>query len=259
MSANEPIQEEPLAPRRAAVIVGASTGFGAALARKLASEGYDLGLLSRRLEQLEELAEEIESAHPVAVFCYRHDVRDRQQVPATLQGVARDLGRLDIFIYNAGIMFRQDAEIYDADEDVEMIEVNTLGAVAWLAPVAQRFARAGAGQIVAVGSIAGERGRRALPGYGASKAALHTYLEGLRNRVSRYGVTVTTLKPGQMQTAMLEKAAALRGPIAVERAADLAWRAIERGSQVAYIPARWGLIALALRSIPSFIFRRMNL
>lgn len=259
MAPNEPIHEEPLAPRRAAAIVGASTGFGAALARKLASEGYDLGLLSRNLEQLEALAQEIEAAHPVRAFPYRHDVLERDQAPRLLQQVARDLGRLDLFIYNAGIMFSQDPEDYDAERDLRTIEVNTLGAVAWLAPVAHRFAQAGAGHIVAVGSIAGERGRRALPGYSASKAALHTYVEGLRNRVSRMGVTVTTLKPGQMQTTMLQNAAAIRGPIPVARAADLAWRAIERGAQNSFIPGRWALIAFALRHIPSFIFRRMNL
>lgn len=259
MTSNEPIHEEPLVPRKAAIVVGASSGFGAALARKLGSQGFDLGLLSRRLDQLEELAQEIERAYPVHVHCYQHDVLEREQAPAMLQQIARDLGRLDLFVYNAGIMYRQDAEVYDGEKDARTLEVNTLGAVAWLAPVAQRFARAGAGHIVAVGSIAGERGRRALPGYSASKAGLHTYVEGLRNRVSRLGVTVTTLKPGQMQTAMLEKAAARRGPIPVDRAADLAWRAIERRAQVAYIPTRWALIALALRSIPSFLFRRMNI
>lgn len=241
------------------MIVGASSGFGAALARKLAAEGYDLGLLSRRVDRLRELAQELESAGEVRVFTYQHDVKDTDQVPGLLQAAAQDLGRLDLFIYNAGIMYPQDPEVFDADKDIETLEVNLVGAAAWLMPVAHRFARAGEGHIVGVGSIAGERGRRALPGYSASKAGLHTYLEGLRNRLARHGVTVTTLKPGQMRTSMLAGAAKERGPIEVTAAAELAWKAIEAGKQVAYLPARWGLVGLVIRQIPSFIFRRMDL
>ncbi len=259
MSAKPPIAEEPLQPRKAAVIVGASTGFGAALARKLAAEGFDLALLSRREERLQELAGEIEADSGVRSFAYKHDVKDTDQIPELLQRIARNLGRLDLFVYNAGIMYEQDPEVYQVEQDLQTLQVNLVGAAAWLLSVAHRFRQAGAGHIVAVGSIAGDRGRRALPGYSASKAGLHTYLEGLRNRLSRHGVTVTTLKPGQMRTSLLDKAAKIRGPIDVDRAADLAWRAIKSGKQVAYIPARWALVGLVIRHIPSFIFRRMDI
>ncbi|MGA9533356.1 MAG: SDR family NAD(P)-dependent oxidoreductase [Anaerolineales bacterium] len=258
MTSADPIVERPLNPHRTAIVVGASSGFGAALARELAGHGYDLGLFSRRLDRLQALAEEIESIGRRA-FVYQHDVRQTEAIPALLQQAVRELGGLDLFIYNAGTMFPQDPDIYDADQDLEVLDVNLVGAVAWLAPVAERFVRVGGGQIVGVGSIAGERGRRALPAYAASKSGLHTYLEGLRNRVSRHAVTVTTLKPGQMQTEMLANAEKVRGPIAVDQAARLAWKAIESNKQVAFIPARWALVGLVIRHIPSFIFRRMKL
>jgi short-subunit dehydrogenase len=259
MSPDSAIVEKPLEPHRAAMIVGASRGFGAALARKLAAEGYQLGLLSRDEEQLKALADEIHSDFGVIVFPYRHDVKNTLEIPGLLQQATRQLGRLDLFIYVAGIMYPQDAERFEANEDVETLQVNLVGAAAWLTPVAERFQRAGRGQIVGVGSIAGVRGRRALPAYSASKAGLHTYLEGLRNRLSRHGVTVTTLKPGQIATDMLAHAAKVRGPVTAERAAELAWRAIKGRRQVAYIPSRWALIGLVVRHIPSLIFRRMNL
>ena len=195
----------------------------------------------------------------VYVVVRQHDVKDTGDAFPALEELSRRLEGLDLFIYNAGIMYPQDPDRYEPAEDVETLQVNLVGAAAWISPVAERFARAGQGHIVGVGSIAGERGRRALPAYSASKAGLHTYLEGVRNRVSRHGVTVTTLKPGQIRTAMLEGAAKVRGPIEPAEAADLAWRAIERGTQVAYIPSRWALVGLVIRNIPSFIFRRLNL
>lgn len=259
MNSDEPIVERPLKPESTVMIVGASMGFGAALAAAAASRGFHLALLSRQQSRLEELAQDLRRQHGVKVFTYQHDVKDFQQAPTLLQAAARDLGSLDFFIYNAGLMYQQGANRFYPEEEVETIQVNLAGAAAWLMPVADRFVRAGQGHLVAVGSIAGERGRAGLPAYAASKAGLHTYMEALRNRVSRHGVVVTTLKPGQMETSMLERTDKIRGPIAVERAAELAWRAILRGKQVAYIPARWWLVGLIVRNIPSFIFRRMSL
>lgn len=258
MTSADPIIERPLEPHQTAIVIGASSGFGAALARELARQGFDLALFSRRLDRLQSVAEDIE-AQGKRAFIHQHDVRQTDDVPALFQEAVRELGGLDLFVYNAGVMFPQDADVYDASQDEETLQVNLVGAVAWLTLAAERFVRAGGGQIIGIGSIAGERGRAALPAYAASKAGLHTYLEGLRNRVSRHGVTVTTLKPGQMETEMLANAAAVRGPIPVERAAKLAWGAIRSKKQVAYIPSRWALVGLVIRHIPSFIFRRLNL
>ena len=83
-----------------------------------------------------------------------------------------------------------------------MVAVNLLGAMAWMEPVAARFEAARAGTLVGISSIAGVRGRRGNPAYTATKAALTTYLEALRNRCSRYGVNVVTVKPGFVDTAM---------------------------------------------------------
>ncbi len=259
MASDNPIAERPLNPPSRVIIVGASTGFGAAMAREAAARGFHLGLFSRKLEQLEKLADELSQQHGVRVFAYQHDVKNTEEITALLQRALRDLGGLEVFIYNAGIMYQQGADRYQVEEELETIEVNFKGAVGWLLPVAQRFEVQGSGHLVGIGSIAGERGRAGLPGYSASKAGLHTYLEALRNRLSRHGVVVTTIKPGQMETSMLERAQKIRGPIPVDRAAKQAWRVILSGKQLAYIPKRWSLIGLIVRNIPSFIFRRLNI
>jgi short-subunit dehydrogenase len=243
----------------AALIVGASSGVGAALARRLAREGYALGLVARRIDLLQALCDEIASGHYIRAFAYQHDVINTAEVPALLAQAITDLGRLDLFIYCAGMLFPNDPAAYHADEDQFILQVNLVGAAAWINPVAQRFQYDRAGHIVGIGSIAGDRGRRGMPAYTASKAGLHTYLEGMRHRLWRDGVTVTTIKLGQVETDMLKNADRKRRPISPERAADLIWRAIEKRRQTVYVPAWWRWIGLAIQHLPSFIFRRLNI
>ncbi len=241
----------------AALIVGASSGVGAALARRLAREGYALGLVARRIDRLQDLCDEIASTCYIRAFAYQHDVVNTAEVPALLEKVIGDLGRLDLFVYCAGVLFPNDPAAYHAGEDLLMLQVNLVGAAAWINPVAQRFRQEHAGHIVGIGSIAGDRGRRGMPAYTASKAGLHAYLEGMRNRLWREGVAVTTIKLGQVKTDMLKNADRRRNPISADRAAELIWRAIEKRKQTAYVPAWWRLVGLAIQHLPSSVFRRL--
>ena len=149
------------------------------------------------------------------------------------------------------MLYPNDPTVYDTAQDQFMFQVNLIGAAAWINPVAQRFQQQHAGHIVGIGSIAGDRGRRGMPAYTASKAGMHTYLEGMRNRLWRDGVTVTTIKLGQVDTDMLKNADRRRNPITPERAADLIWQAIKQRKQTVYVPWWWGLIGLAVRHLPS--------
>ena len=244
---------------RAALIVGASSGVGAALARRLAREGYALGLVARRIDRLQVLCDELKSAHNIRAFAYQHDVANTHEIPALLAKATDDLGGLNLFIYCAGVLFPNDPIIYQVDEDLFTIQVNLLGAAAWINPVAQRLQQKRTGHIVGIGSIAGDRGRRGMPAYTASKTGLHTYLEGMRNRLWRDGVTVTTIKLGQVETAMLQNADRKRNPISAVQAAESIWRAIEQRKQTVYVPAWWRLIGLTIQHLPSFIFRRLSI
>jgi short-subunit dehydrogenase len=248
-----------LKSNRAALIVGASSGVGAALARRLSREGYALGLVARRSDSLQALCDEITSTHYTRAFAYQHDVVNTTEIPALLDKAIGDLGGLDLFIYCAGVLFPNDPAAYHASEDVFTLQVNLVGAAAWINPVAQRFQQKRAGHIVGIGSIAGDRGRRGMPAYTASKAGLHTYLEAMRNRVWRDGVTVTTIKLGQVETDMLQNADRKRNPISADRAAELIWQAIVQRKQTVYVPSWWHWIGLAVQHLPSFVFRRLNI
>ena len=138
------------------------------------------------------------------------------------------------------------------------MRINLEGAIAWLNEAAQYFQKQGNGKIIGISSIAGDRGRVGNPGYNTSKAALNTYLEALRNRLARKGITVLTVKPGFIDTDMTKGMPGLFWLISAEKAATIILNAAKKGKESIYVPARWGLVALVIKSIPSFIFKRLN-
>lgn len=249
----------PLHPEPRALIIGASSGMGAALARRLSCEGYGLALVARRKSLLNSVCAEINrSAGATRAIPYVHDVTDYASVPALLRRIVADLGALDLVIYASGVNFPPGLEAYNFDGDRQMLEVNLIGAFAWLNPVAAMMQSAHAGQIVGISSVAGDRGRVGNPGYNASKAGMSSYLESLRNRLSRHGVTVLTVKAGFVQTEMLKAAQKVMFPITADKAADDILRAVRSHKQQIYTPWFWTWIMLVVRNIPSFLFRRMS-
>lgn len=253
-------QATPLNPRRRGIIIGASDGIGAALARKLAKEGYTLALVARRKDKLAALCAEINStANETQALAYAHDVANYSEVPNLLRKMVADLGGLDVFVFMAGVNFPPGLNKYNFEGDRKMIEVNVIGAMAWLTPVAEMFQNAKTGQIVGISSVAGDRGRIGNPGYNTSKAALTTYLEALRNRLTRHGVNVLTVKPGFVKTEMM-KAAQGSTPFAIEpeKAANDIYTAMRKRKQVMYTASIWRWVMLLIQHIPSVIFRRMS-
>jgi len=252
--------ELPLRTRPRAIIVGASSGIGAALARRLAKEGYVIALMARRAEHLGTLCTEINQQFGDKVaLAYPHDVTNFDQVPALFQQVINDLGQMDIIIYNAGVQQPLGPDEYNFEKDKSVIDVNLLGAMAWLNPAATLFTKLGRGQIVGISSIAGERGRIGHPPYHTSKAGLSTYLESLRNRLFRKGVHVLTVKPGFVDTDLIKDVKKTFWVISPDQAAGDIWRALQRHKQVVFTPARWRWVGLVLQHIPSFIFRRLSI
>lgn len=249
----------PLEPQKRAIVIGASSGIGAALVHELAHNGYRVAALARRDAKLTALCEAVNGVlGKTAVLPFTHNVTDFDTISNCFQEIVTTLGGLDLIIYNAGLMTPVSLNEYNFEKDQAMIEVNTLGAIAWLNLAAQRFETTGSGHIVGIGSIAGERGRIGSPVYNSSKAALHTYLESLRNRLTRHGVTVTTIKPGFVDTVMLENSPRTFWVISPEAAAEQIHRAVKRQKQTVYVPGRWRLVGLVIKHIPSFIFRRLS-
>lgn len=259
MTENKLSTATPLTPKKRAILVGASSGIGAALARRLADEGYQIALLARRAEMLEMLTNEINSKHgETRAIYYVHDVTDYESVPELLKRIISDLGGFDTFIYNAGVAHMVGLKKYEFEQDRKMVEVNYIGALAWLNRVAESFQNMQSGQIVGVSSVAGERGRVGAPAYNSSKAALTSHLEAYRNRLTRYGVNVLTVKPGFVETDMIKGSKKLFWVISSEQAAKDIYKAMCKRKQELYTPARWRWMMLIIRNIPSFIFRKLT-
>ena len=246
--------------RGCALVVGASTGIGRALVLELARKGYRVAAVARRAAELESLrAAADQAAGGAVVFVYPHDVVDYAATPELFDRIVADLGGLDTVVYAAGVLPKIERDEYSFAKDRAILEVNLLGAVAWLDCAAVKFAKQRSGTICGISSIAGDRGRRAFPAYHAAKAGLSTFLEALRNRLAPFNVSVVTIKPGFVDTAMTKGLKGLFWVISAETAAATIVRHVEARAHTKYVPARWGLVSLVIRSIPSFIFRRLDL
>lgn len=238
---------------RKVIVVGASSGIGRELVRQLAARGDRVAAVARREDRLQELAAE----QPQRILAFAHDVVQTDSVPELLAEICRQLGGLDVVIYAAGAMPEVGPTEFAFEKDRAMIDVNFTGAVAWLNAAADRFQNVGHGTIVGIGSVAGERGRAGQPVYNASKAALKAYLEALRNRLSKQGVRVTTIKPGPTAT---EMTAHLKqsGMMSAEDAAERILRVMDSGKEKFLKPSHAVIFAI-IRNIPTGVFRRLKL
>ena len=252
-------QESAIDPIPRAVVIGASSGIGAAIARRLAKEGYLVAAIARREGALAELCTAInQETGSERAFPFRHDVTDFEEIPDLFQRLLRELRRIDLVLYSAGAMQPVGLSEFNFEKDREAAEVNLLGAMAWLGQAAALFETVGQGCIAGISSVAGDRGRVRNPGYNASKAGLDAYLEGLRNRLTRHGVHVLTVKPGFVDTDMLKAAERTFWVVSPDQVAEEFVRAVRGRKQQIYIPGRWRLMMFAIRNTPSFIFRRLS-
>ncbi len=241
------------------VLVGATDGLGHAIAAEYASRGCWVTVLGRSRQKLGSVVAALSARFPAAtvrgVVC---DLAEDARIEPAFREAIEATGHCDLFLYNAGVMHAGDGVTCDAEQDAETMQVNAVAAVRMLGLAANYFRAARRGQIAAISSIAGDRGRKGNPAYNASKAALTTYLEGLRNRLFPFGVKVSTVKPGFIGTRMLEGRKGLPWVVPPEQAARTIADRLDKGDEVFYVTRRWGLFGLVLRHVPRFVFKRMG-
>ncbi|GAC1320523.1 MAG: SDR family NAD(P)-dependent oxidoreductase [Chloroflexota bacterium] len=241
-----------------AIVVGASSGIGEAIARELVGSGCKVALIARRGDVLDRIVAEINQQHSNnRALAFVHDARNTSEAQPLLQQSASSLGGLDLVVYASGIMPAIGIDTYPTQIDVSIVETNFIGAVAWLNAAADRFSRVGEGTIIGISSVAGERGRRGQPIYQASKAAMNSYLESLRTRLGPRGIRVLTAKPGYVRTPLIGDAQLPLPAISAQEAAHQILSAAASGKRVVFVPGWWRIFALALRSIPAPLYERL--
>jgi short-subunit dehydrogenase len=187
--------------KQVAIITGASSGIGWELAKTLAAQGCAVGVLARRKDRLETLVREIESAGGKAALAVA-DVGDRAATIAAIHALRDQLGPVDLLIANSGVGVPTTLEPINTEEVEMMFRVNTLGVVYSIEAVLPDMLRRGKGHLAAVSSQAAFLGMPGESGYCASKAAVNSYMDGLRIQLRRRGIHVTTICPGFIATEM---------------------------------------------------------
>jgi short-subunit dehydrogenase len=226
-----------------AVVTGASSGIGRALAIDLASRGYRLGLVARRPDALEELAGAIRAKGGIA-FAAPADVGDRPALYDAIKAIESALGPVDVMVANAG--FGVPTQISPLNiEDVEhTFRVNVLGVVYSIEAVLPGMLGRGRGQLVAVSSLASWKGLPGESAYCASKGAVNLYMEGLRIALRKRGIVVTTICPGFVATSIAPmEVAATPFEISAEAAARRIARAII-GRKAGMVSFPWPMTVL---------------
>jgi short-subunit dehydrogenase len=241
------------------LIIGGTSGIAQALASQLAQSGAQLHLLGRSAPKLELVAANLKTRHGANVTTAAINFDDFSAHAPAIDQAASQLGGLDAAIVCHGSLGDQKA----CEQDFKLAEsefrTNCLGTMSFLSHLANRFEQQRAGQIIAISSVAGDRGRQSNYIYGAAKAGLTAFLQGLRNRLYPHGVKVLTVKPGFVDTPMtahLKKGLLMASP---EKVAQDILRAAENGRCVLYTPWFWRWIMLVIKLIPEKIFRGLKL
>ncbi len=239
------------------LITGASSGIGRALAFEFSRRGFALGLCARRLELLESLRDELGGKTQVAIA--KLDVADLERVPEVLHKQAHELGGVQIVIANAGVGERSYPGEGTFHLDSKVIEINVLGAMATIDAGTEILKKEGGGQIVGISSVAGFRGLSTTPSYSASKAALSTYMEGIRNNLKQHKIAVTVLNPGFIDTPINTHRKSRPFLISAEKGARLMADMIEKKVWSSTVPVwPWALITKLMRLLPERLWSKIN-
>jgi short-subunit dehydrogenase len=234
------------------LITGASSGIARALAELLARDGHHLVLAARDIVDLQNTAADLRLRFGGKVDAVAFDALDF----ASHAAMYESCGPLDAVIACHGLLIDQAEAEADPEKACMMIDVNYSSVV----NILERAAAKGVKQIAAISSVAGDRGRKSNYLYGAPKAALSTYLDGLRHRLARTGVSVLTIKPGFVDTKMTWGKPGMFLVATPGKVARDIHRALKRRrSGVLYTPWFWRWIMLIIRSIPEPIFKRLNI
>lgn len=239
------------------LIIAAKSDIAKAIAREYAKHGYDLYLAARHSDELDDFANDISvrtqrtvSTLELDILDYHNHAAFYEQLPEKPLGV----------ICAAGYLGDQIKSQVDFDEAKLIMDSNYTGIVSVLNIIADDFEQRRSGFIVAISSVAGDRGRKSNYTYGAAKAALSAYLSGLRNRLYASQVHVMTVKPGFVATRMTEGMDLPEKLTAQpEEVAEQIYKAQQNNNNVLYSKWIWRWIMVIIKAIPEWQFKKMSI
>jgi decaprenylphospho-beta-D-erythro-pentofuranosid-2-ulose 2-reductase len=240
-------------------VLGATRGMGRALARRIAERGDAVFLLGRDQRDLEKSARDLDvRAGKGQVGVAVCDLERPETFGPALAAAEAALGGLDTVIVTAGLFAPQDRLEADPELARRLLLVNFTNTVVFCEAARVRLLARGGGTLCVFSSVAGERGRKPVVLYGAAKAGLTRYLEGLDHKFRASGLRTICVKPGFVKTSMTEGLTPPPFAGEPEAVAATVLRAIDRGTPVVYAPPIWRLVMVVIRLLPRFVMRRLS-
>lgn len=235
-----------------AIIIGATSGIGKALAKTLINDNYNVGITGRRTELLNELKAENTEKYYIQTL----DVADTERAIEAIEKLVEELGGLDLLIISSGT--GDINKTLDFQIEKRTIDVNVTGFTSIADWTFNFFEKQKYGHLVVISSVAGLRGEWQAPSYNATKAYQINYAEALRKKAKKVKsqIFVTDIRPGFVNTDMA-KGEGLFWVANVDKAVKQIYSAIRRKKRVAYITKRWCFVAMILKRLPNFIYDKM--
>ncbi len=239
-------------------LLGATKGMGRALARCMTERGDRVFLLGRHLDELERSAADLIARGGAVAGVVACDLAHPEQFEPAVSAAQEALGGLDTVVVTAGDFAAQQRLEEDRPRARALLDVDFARTVEFCEVARERLLAGGSGTLCVFSSVAGERGRKPVVLYGAAKAGLTRYLEGLDHKFRHQGLRVVCVKPGFVKTGMT--AGLDPPPFAGEpdATARRVLRAIDRGTPVVYVPAAWRWVMLVIRHLPRWVMRRVD-
>jgi decaprenylphospho-beta-D-erythro-pentofuranosid-2-ulose 2-reductase len=239
------------------LIIGAKSDIAKAVARKYAENGYNLYLAARQTDELEAFANDLKIRTENNVKCIELDVLSYASHKAFYNALEE---KPQGVISAVGYLGDQEKAQRDFTESQKIIDTNYTGVISLFNIIADDFHKRESGFIVGISSVAGDRGRKGNFMYGSAKAALTTYLSGLRNRLCNSNVHVLTVKPGFVATKMTESMDLPEKLTAQpEEVANDIYNAQQSNKNIIYTKWQWRWIMLIIRIIPEWKFKGMSI
>ena len=242
------------------LMIGATSAIAEATARRFAATGARFYLVGRNADRLAAIARDLEIRSGQPVTSESLDLDQLDQHPALLERASQALGGIDVALIAHGTLPDQAACQQSVAMTLAALHTNAISVISLATLLANDFERRGRGTLIAISSVAGERGRQSNYVYGAAKGMVSLFLQGLRNRLFKAGVRVITVKPGFVDTPMtaaFEKSGLLWAQ--PDQIAQGIVAAVERGRDEVYLPWFWRWIMLIIRHIPETVFKRLKL
>lgn len=245
------------------LLLGATSAIAAECAKLFVARGDSVCLVGRNQQKLERLVKDLRVRAPSAsqtLTVEMCDLSDHTQHERLFKKSLEHLGSIDIMLLAYGSL--PDQKQCEASLETTLKEINTngLSAISLLTIGANYFEERGSGSLVAISSVAGDRGRQSNYVYGSAKGMLTLFMQGLRNRLAKSGVQVLTIKPGFVDTPMTQSFKK-GGPLWAqpEQIASGILKAIDKGCNEVYLLWFWRWIMFIIKAIPEFIFKKLSL